>query len=39
MTGRTCRASLFCLALAALAACGLKGDPSPPEPRPVETEG
>lgn len=23
----------FCLALAAVAACGIKGDPVPPEPR------
>lgn len=26
------RAAGFCLALAALAACGLKGDPVPPKP-------
>ncbi len=32
MTGRAVRAIGLCLALAALAACGLKGDPRPPEP-------
>lgn len=32
MTGRGVRAAGFCLALAALAACGLKGDPVPPKP-------
>jgi predicted small lipoprotein YifL len=30
--GRFWRAAGFCVALAALAACGIKGDPVPPEP-------
>jgi hypothetical protein len=32
MTGRFWRRAGFCLALAALAACGVKGDPVPPDP-------
>ena len=32
MSGRVWRRIGLCLALAALAACGIKGDPAPPEP-------
>jgi predicted small lipoprotein YifL len=39
MTGRGLRRIGLCLALAALAACGLKGDPVPPEPADSPAQG
>jgi predicted small lipoprotein YifL len=39
MTGRGLRRVGLCLALAALAACGLKGDPLPPDDPRAQTEG
>ena len=35
MKGRFWRRAGFCLVLAALAACGIKGDPVAPEPGPA----
>jgi len=39
MTPRIWRVVGLCLALAALAACGLKGDPRPPEPDAAAASG
>lgn len=37
MQGAALRRIGFCLALAALAGCGLKGDPEPPQPERAES--
>lgn len=37
MSRRAARVLVLCLAIAALGACGLKGDPKPPEPDEART--